>query len=185
MKEIRARGNTWAAVIAGVTWLAFGALASAEPPSPESDALALGPPARGEPVIVTTRFIMRDINDIDDASERFEFGGMLELSWKDERQAFDPVAEGVEEKVYQGMFQFSEINPAWYPQVVLLNESGLYEIHGVSLHVGPDGTSRLVQTTRSTSICIGTRSTVIDSRRSSSCWAASATRSNSAPIRPR
>jgi hypothetical protein len=146
VKEMKAQRNTWAAVIAGMTWLAFAAVASAEPASPESEAFVLGPPARGEPVIVTTRFIMRDINDIDDASERFEFGGMLELSWKDERQAFDPVAEGIEEKVYQGTFQFSEIDPAWYPQVVLLNESGLFDIHGVFLHVAPDGTSRLVQT---------------------------------------
>ena len=106
----------------------------------------LGPPKGDGPVVVQASFQLRDINDIDDATETFEFGGVLELTWRDQRQAFDPAVEGVEEKVFQGWFQFNETSPAWFPQVVLVNESGLFEKHGVVLRVRSDGTSTLVET---------------------------------------
>ena len=53
---------------------------------------------------------------------------------------------GVDEKIYQGVYQFNEISPAWFPQVVLVNESGLFDKHGVILRIQPDGTSTLVET---------------------------------------
>jgi len=119
-----------------------------EPASPWAAAThpsLLGLPPDEGPVLVRASFQLRDINEIDDAAETFEFGGVLKLSWKDERQAFDRATENVSEKIYQGAFQFNEISPAWYPQVVLVNESGLYETLGVILRVRPDGTSTLVQ----------------------------------------
>ena len=48
----------------------------------------------------------------------------MTLTWRDARQAFDPAVAGVEEKVFQGAYQFNEIWPGWYPQVILVNESG-------------------------------------------------------------
>ncbi len=98
------------------------------------------------PVVVRAGFDLRDINEIDDEAETFEFEGVLTLEWRDERQAFDPAAEGVNEKLYQGAFQFNEVFTGWFPQVVLVNESGLYEKHGVLLRVRPDGSLRLVET---------------------------------------
>jgi len=106
----------------------------------------LGPPKDDGPVVVRASFQVRDINDIDDEAETFEFGGVLKLTWHDERQAFDPAEAGVAEKIYQGAYQFNELSPAWYPQVVLVNESGLFEKHGVILRVQPDGTLTLVET---------------------------------------
>ena len=124
-----------------LTWIACTATpASAETP------FVLGPPPGDGPIVVQAHFELRDINDIDDAAETFELGGVLELTWKDPRQAFDPAAAGVEEKIYQGAFQFNEMHPAWFPQVVLVNESGLFETHGLILRVKPDGTSTWVQT---------------------------------------
>ena len=114
--------------------------AGAEPP------FQLAPPAQAGPVVVKARFELRDINDIDDESETFEFVGVMTLTWKDPRQAFDPAAAGVEEKVFQGAYQVDEISPGWYPQLVLVNESGLYETSGVLLRIRPDGTSTLIQT---------------------------------------
>ncbi|MCK5190435.1 MAG: hypothetical protein KAR12_10335, partial [Methylococcales bacterium] len=38
----------------------------------------------------------------------------------------------------------------WYPQVVLANESGMYEKHGVLLRVQPDGTSTLIEMVNAT-----------------------------------
>lgn len=64
--------------------------------------------------------------------------------WQDRRQAFDPVIAGVQEQIYQGAYQFDEVSPAWYPQVLLANGSGMYETPAVLLRVKPDGTSRLV-----------------------------------------
>jgi hypothetical protein len=38
------------------------------------------------------------------------------------------------------------VSTGWYPQVVLLNESGLYQKSGSTLRIQPDGTSTLVET---------------------------------------
>jgi hypothetical protein len=61
------------------------------------------------PVEVTVSFELRDVDYIDDDAETFEFTGVLKLSWHDPRQAFDPVIEGTDEKIYQGSFQFGEV----------------------------------------------------------------------------
>lgn len=106
----------------------------------------LGPPSGNGPVVVRAEFQLQDINSIDDEPETFEFTGVLVLTWKDPRQAFDPKTAGVNEKIYQGDYQFNEVSPAWYPQVVLANESGLYETDAVILRLQPDGTSTLIST---------------------------------------
>lgn len=141
----------------GAAWVLGAVVASAQPitaaqrPSASpSKPFVLGPPSAEGPVVVRATFQLRDINDIDDAAETFEFGGVLELVWRDERQAFDPEVTGVDEKVYQGAFQFNEVSPGWYPQVVLVNESGLFQKHGVILRVEPDGTSTLIETINAT-----------------------------------
>lgn len=106
----------------------------------------LGPPTGSGPVVVRAEFEFQDINSINDEEETFEFTGILALTWKDPRQAFDPVAAGIDEKIYQGDYQFNELAPSWYPQVVLANESGFYETDAVILRVRPDGTNTLVTT---------------------------------------
>jgi hypothetical protein len=106
----------------------------------------LSPPGDGSPVVVRAAFHLQDINEIDEEAETFEFTGILTLTWQDRRQAFDPKEAQTEEKIYQGDYQFNELSPAWYPQVILANESGLYEKHSVLLRVKPDGTSKLVET---------------------------------------
>lgn len=142
------------ALAIGLVSGAVSGVANAQVPQPEEPASPwaaathpslLSPPPGQRPVIVRASLQLRDINEIDDAAETFEFGGVLKLTWMDARQAFDPAEAGVEEKTYQGSFQFNEIAPAWYPQVVLVNESGLYETLGVVLRVEPDGTSTLIQ----------------------------------------
>jgi len=114
------------------------------PRSALTEPFPYGPPPE-RPVPVEAAFALRDVNAIDDENESFEFDGILALSWKDPRQAFDPAVEGVEERVFQGDFQFAEVFEGWYPQVVLVNQSGLYERRGVLLRIRPDGTVLLVQ----------------------------------------
>ncbi|MGB7292451.1 MAG: hypothetical protein WBD99_09795 [Thermodesulfobacteriota bacterium] len=111
-----------------------------------SGAFLLAPPKQAGPVVVQARFDLYDINEINDGVETLDFTGVLTLKWHDPRQAFDPAVAGVDEKVFQGSYQFDEISPGWYPQVVLVNESGLYEQSGVLLRVEPDGTSTLIET---------------------------------------
>ena len=99
----------------------------------------LGPPGGDGPVKVKIGFFLKDINDIDEEKQTFEFEGILTLKWYDDRQAFDPAEVGVEEKVYQGPYEFNEVFTGWWVQVVLANESGSYERQGVMLRIRPDG----------------------------------------------
>jgi len=103
-------------------------------------------PEGGRPTKVRAAFHLRSINWIDGETETFEFTGVFTLTWQDPRQAFDPAVEGIAEKFYQGEFQFNELSPAWYPQVVLANEVGMYEKSAVLLRVKSDGTITLVET---------------------------------------
>ncbi len=111
--------------------------------SAASPSFLLGPPQT--PLVVDIGFTLHDINGINDTAETFEFVGVLTMQWRDPRQAFDPVADGVNEKVFQGAFQFNELSPGWYPQVFLINEAGLYATDAVVLRVQPDGASTLTQ----------------------------------------
>jgi len=103
-------------------------------------------PQENDPVEVTVSFELRDINNINDENETVQFTGVLKTSWHDPRQAFDPVTEGAQEKIYQGNFQFNEAFTGWFPQLILVNESGLYEKHGVLLRVRSDGLLSLFET---------------------------------------
>lgn len=134
-----------AAVIASLAIGATVSRAATEPVEPEG-AFVLGLPEQAGPLQVQARFDLYDINEVDDERETFEFTGVLTLEWRDPRQGFDPALAGTNEKIFQGNFQFNEISPGWYPQVILVNEAGLFQMSGVLLRVQPDGTSKLIQT---------------------------------------
>ena len=126
-------------------------LSAADPdPGSESEAssgiFSLAPPNGAGPVVVRARFALHDILEINDGNETFEFSGVLTLTWTDPRHGFDPAVTGVNEKIFQGNYQFNELATGWYPQVVLVNEAGLYQKSGVMLRVKPDGTSILSET---------------------------------------
>ncbi len=106
----------------------------------------LGLPPGDRPCVVRAGFHLEGIASIDEEAETFEFTGVLTLQWNDPRQAFDPAEAGVDEKVYQGDYQFNELAPAWYPQVALANRAGLFETSATILRVQPDGSSILRQT---------------------------------------
>ena len=117
---------------------------SAAASSATSDPFVLSLPPSDGPVVVKAGFELSELNAIDDEEETFAFTGVLTLQWHDKRQAFQP-AEGVTEKIYQGAYQFDEISPAWFPQVVLVNSVGSYDKEGTVLRVKPDGTSTLIE----------------------------------------
>ena len=137
------------AVTLAVTASCFARFAIAQPvdespPAVTSAAFVLGPPKDDGPVVVRASFEFHDIDEISEEAETFEFTGILTLRWRDERQAFDPAEVGVGEKIYQGDYQFNELSPSWFPQVVLVNSSGSVEQDGVVLRVLPDGTQTLM-----------------------------------------
>lgn len=119
--------------------------ASSAPGENQNQFLNALPPGK-RPVDVIVSFDLREIDHIDDDEESFEFTGVLKLSWNDPRQVFDPVIAGVDEKIYQGDFQFNELFSGWFPQLILVNESGHYEKRGVLLRVRPDGSVSLFET---------------------------------------
>ncbi len=109
-----------------------------------SQTILLSPPSTEGPVGIHIGFQLIDVVQIDETTETFEFSGILTVQWKDERQSFNPATEGVEEKFYQGSFQFNEIATSWYPEVSLLNSVGAFEKGEPLLRILPDGTSILV-----------------------------------------
>jgi len=119
-------------------------------PIVSNESLSLTSLPNPRPVVVRAYFEFHDINGINDEAETFDFSGVLTLKWHDPRQAFDPVVEGANERVFSGGFQFNELSPGWYPQVILLNESGLFQKSGVILRIQSDGTSVLTETLNAT-----------------------------------
>jgi hypothetical protein len=119
-------------------------LATAALSATPTQTVLLSPPPSDGPFPVGIGFQLIDIVSIDDQNENFEFSGILSVQWKDERQAFDPITEGVAEKFYQGNFQFNEISPSWYPEVALLNAAGPLDKGEPLFRVRSDGTCTLV-----------------------------------------
>jgi hypothetical protein len=98
------------------------------------------PPEQDGPIEVLFDFELHGINSIDSAEETVELAGVMTVMWNDPRRMFDPAAEGVREKIFQGDHQVNEVASGWYPQVSLLNQAGSYEKSGVQLRIKPDGT---------------------------------------------
>jgi hypothetical protein len=115
------------------------AIAQDEPP------FLLGPPPQDGPVVVQAGFYLSDVNRVDEEAQQFEVEGILTLRWRDERLAFDPAAVGVQEKVFQGNYQFSEVATGWWPQLIVANESGGYERQGMVLRQRFDGTLTYIE----------------------------------------
>lgn len=114
-------------------------------PSAAGNFAVLAPPPDDRPVMVHADFHLHSINSIVDQAETFEFTGVLVLKWRDKRQAFDPVATGMDEIVFQGNYQFNELSPSWFPQEFLVNKAGTYEKDAVVLRIRPDGGTTLIQ----------------------------------------
>ena len=120
-----------------------------DPDAPSSGAYQANlfdlPPGE-RPVPVQAAFRLLALHEIDDEAETFSFTVMVSLVWKDLRQVFDPQVEGVDEKFLHGAYQFNELTPNWFPQLVLINATEIDDPQGVMLRVAPDGTTTLVQT---------------------------------------
>lgn len=114
-------------------------------PAESASAFPLSLPSEGRPIEVIFDFDVHDINAIDSITETFELSGIMTLTWRDARLAFDPVAAGVTEKTFQGRFQVREAVKSWYPQIVLMNDSGVHTRQGVQLRIKPDGTAQLIE----------------------------------------
>ncbi len=142
--------NTLAMVLM-VTLMCCMRMAAADPiASSRSEFFLLAPPQEVRPIVVQAYFELHDLNEINNEEETFDFSGVLTLRWHDPRKAFDPVAEGMEERVFQGDYQFKELAAGWYPQVVLVNKSEMYQKGGTVLRIQPDGTSTLTETLNAT-----------------------------------
>jgi len=114
-------------------------------PSQEGPYAYLEPPPGEQPVRVAMTFHLDNIHSIDDEAETFDLSGILTLRWLDPRQSFDPAEVGAAEKVFTGNYQFNEISPGWFPQVVLTNAVGSPDSQGVVFRVARDGSSTVVQ----------------------------------------
>jgi len=131
--------RTLQALSVAALWVSGVAFAQGEAP------FLLGPPVQDGPVVVQAGFYLSDVNSVDEEAQRLEVEGILTLRWHDQRQAFDPETLGVQEKVFQGNFQFSEVATGWWPQLIVANESGGYEPQGMVLRQRFDGSVTYVE----------------------------------------
>ena len=74
--------------------------AGAPAPTIDEPPFLLGPPSEQRPVVVRARFVLQDVLEIRENEEVFEFSGVLTLTWKDPRQAFNPAVARAQEKVF-------------------------------------------------------------------------------------
>jgi len=127
-----------------------GAGGSPAAPSGVATWQGLMPPAGSAPFPIQADFLLLDLEKINDEEETFEFSGILTLTWKDSRQVFDPAIVSAPETMLHGEFQFNELAPSWYPQVILSNAADVQDVQGVLQRGYPDGTVKLVQTVNAT-----------------------------------
>jgi len=126
-------------IVCAVACLVFGLHPMfADAAGPEAARL-LGPPPGDEPTEVLAGFYLSDLTSIEGEHELCVFEGVLTLTWRDLRQAFDAEALGVQQRIYQGDFQFSEVYEGWWPQLILTNESGDFSRRGNLLRIASDG----------------------------------------------
>lgn len=95
------------------------------------------PPA--SPTTVKCGLMILDVIDIDDVNETFEAEIAISASWHDPRLAFDPQAEGTDRKLFQGEFQFAEVFPGWWPQLLIINQVGRGDTSAIKIEIAPDG----------------------------------------------
>ncbi|MAT92182.1 MAG: hypothetical protein CME59_06245 [Halioglobus sp.] len=105
---------------------------------------SLLPPEAGA-LAVALHVHLLNLHAIDDEAETFRVTAIVELQWMDPGQAFDPRAEGVTEKVFSGNYQFNEISPGWFPQLMISNAVEVPQFQGVLYRVEPDGRSSVRQ----------------------------------------
>jgi hypothetical protein len=101
------------------------------------------PPAR--PTRVRCGLMILDVVGINDVEETFEAEVALVASWKDPRLAFDPEAEGTDQKIFQGDFQFAEIFTGWWPQLLIINQVGSGDTNAIKVEINPDGQVTLLE----------------------------------------
>lgn len=109
--------------------------------TPTATALEPGmpnPPTR--PTRVRCGLMILDVVGINDVEETFEAEIALVANWHDPRLAFDPKAEGTNQKIFQGDFQFAEIFTGWWPQLLIINQVGRGDTNAIKIEVNPDGT---------------------------------------------
>ena len=109
-------------------------------PAGSAEALEPGmpnPPA--SPTTVKCGLMILDVIDIDDVNETFEAEIAISASWHDPRLAFDPQADGTDRKLFQGEFQFAEVFPGWWPQLLIINQVGRGDTSAIKIEVAADG----------------------------------------------
>jgi hypothetical protein len=126
-------------IVGAIACLAFGFHPMIADASGLEAARLLGPPPGDEATEILAGFYLSDLTSIEGEHELCVFEGVLTLTWLDSRQAFDTEALGLQERIYQGGFQFSEVYDGWWPQLILSNESGDFSRRGNLLRITPDG----------------------------------------------
>lgn len=97
------------------------------------------------PTVVEVGFFIADIVNLDELNETFEAEVIIYASWHDPRMAFDAEEAGVDYKLYQGAFQFNEVYPGWWPQLLIVNEVGSGDINAIKIQSYADGTQNYLE----------------------------------------
>jgi hypothetical protein len=100
------------------------------------------PPPPATPTEVRVGVVLVDIIELNEPEETFEAEVIITAEWNDPRLAFDAEEFGAPMKLYQGSFQFAEVFPGWWPNLLILNEIGTGDVNAIKIEVNPEGTVR-------------------------------------------
>ncbi len=150
----------WAAVLAALPcfWLLSAAPVAAETPPPDGDSpvacsrVDYGNAAAGRdprlapnpngPTRVGAGVFVTQLREIDAVRDDFLFRGYVRATWCDPRLAFDPRAEGANERIWVGAEAERQMEHFWSPRGFPVNRAGEFEIGERVLRVRYDGTVR-------------------------------------------
>ena len=101
------------------------------------------PRADGVPVRITPVLSLLQLSEVNDRDGIVAAEISLQVSWRDSRLAFDPIAEAREQKEFLNEAARAELSRIWQPQIAVLNQVEPPRILSTTLVIRADGSVRL------------------------------------------
>jgi len=101
------------------------------------------PRADGVPVRITPVMSLLQLSEVNDRDGIVAAEISLQVSWRDSRLGFDPIAEAREQKEFLNEVARAELSRIWQPEIAVLNQVEPPRILSTTLVIRADGSVRL------------------------------------------